>query len=349
MTGRVLAVRLDSAGDVLVTGPAVRAMADRHEVAMLVGPRGAAAAELLPGVAETLVWPCPWILADPPPADGADVADVVARIAALRCDAALVFTSFHQSPLPTALLLRMAGIAWVGAISVDYPGSLLDLRHPDPGDVPEAERALGLATAAGWSLPRGDDGGLRVTSAVPDARSLVGDGPYVVVHPGCSAPAREWSRDRWRTTVAELAAAGERVVVTGAGSERELVEYVAADSALALAGRTDLAQLAGVLAGADALLVGNTGPAHLAAAVRTPVVSLHAPTVPAARWRPYGVPHALLGDQSAACRDTRAVACPVPGHPCLDRVTPGEVRDALHRVRRARSRPDPYSPLEVLR
>jgi heptosyltransferase III len=73
-----------------------------------------------------------------------------------------------------------------------------------------------------------------------------------------------------------------------------------------------------VLAGAEAVVVGNTGPAHLAAAVGTPVVSLFAPVVPAVRWRPWKVPHLLLGDQAAACAGSRARICPVPGHPCLD-------------------------------
>jgi ADP-heptose:LPS heptosyltransferase len=63
---------------------------------------------------------------------------------------------------------------------------------------------------------------------------------------------------------------------------------------LDLGGRTSFAELAEVLAGADAVVVGNTGPAHLAAAVGTPVVSLYAPTVPAVRWRPWQVPHELL-------------------------------------------------------
>jgi hypothetical protein len=61
-------------------------------------------------------------------------------------------------------------------------------------------------------------------------------------------------------------------------------------------------------------------------------VSLFAPTVPAARWAPYGVPVELLGDQQAPCRDTRATRCPVPGHPCLAAVTPDDVVAALDRL-----------------
>jgi ADP-heptose:LPS heptosyltransferase len=101
-----------------------------------------------------------------------------------------------------------------------------------------------------------------------------------------------------------------------------------------LGGRTTLPELADVLDRAAAVVVANTGPAHLTAAVGTPVVSLFAPTVPAARWAPYGVPLDLLGDQRAPCRDTRATTCPVPGHPCLAAVTPEDVLAALDRLGR---------------
>jgi ADP-heptose:LPS heptosyltransferase len=330
---RVLCVRLDSAGDVLLAGPAVRAVASgATEVVMLAGPLGEASARLLPGVDDVLVWRCPWIAAEPPPVDPADVDDLVAQLRDRSFDRAVVFSSFHQSALPTALLLRMAGVPWVGAVSEDYPGSLLDLRHRLPDDLPEAERALSLARAAGFDLPAGDDGRLHVRRPLPDVGHLVGTGRYVVLHPGTSVPARAWPAERFAETARELSAAGKRVVVTGAPSERRLTKRVAADAATDLGGRTDLAQLAAVLAGAQAVVVGNTGPAHLAAAVGTPVVSLFAPTVPAVRWAPYGIPHVLLGDQQAPCRETRARHCPLPGHPCLTDVTAHDVRRALRQL-----------------
>jgi ADP-heptose:LPS heptosyltransferase len=96
-----------------------------------------------------------------------------------------------------------------------------------------------------------------------------------------------------------------------------------------LGGRTDLATLAEVLAEADLLVAGNTGPAHLAAAVGTPVVSLFAPVVPAVRWRPWGVPYVILGDQAAPCAGSRARVCPVRGHPCLSAVEPSDVVAAV--------------------
>jgi ADP-heptose:LPS heptosyltransferase len=333
---RALVVRLDNAGDVLLAGPAVRAVAARRRVSFLAGPRGAAAALMLPGVAHVLTWRAPWVDLDPPPVSQAAIAGLTGRLAAEGFADALVLTSFHQSPLPTALLLRLAGVGRIAAISVDYPGSLLDVRHRVEDDIPEPERGLSLARAAGFDLPAGDDGRLAVRGPLPAARLLTGEGPYVVAHPGASAPARRWPAGRWSAAVAELVRRGRRVVLTGGTAERDLTRAAAAGAAGAppgavvdLAGRTDFARLAAVLAGAQAVLVGNTGVAHLAAAVGTPVACLFAPVVPAARWAPYRVPRVLLGDQHAPCRGSRAVRCPVPGHPCLASVTAAAACDAI--------------------
>lgn len=87
-----------------------------------------------------------------------------------------------------------------------------------------------------------------------------------------------------------------------------------------------------MIAGAQALVAPNTGPAHLAAAVGTPVVSMFAPVVPAHQWLPYRTPVVVLGDQEAPCRLTRARTCPVPGHPCLDGIAAGDVVAAVRAV-----------------
>jgi ADP-heptose:LPS heptosyltransferase len=330
MTRRCLAVRLDSAGDVLLTGPAVRAIAAYCDsVTILAGPDGAAAARLLPGAAAVLVWSSPWVVRDPPPVRAGDVLALAARLTAEGFTDAVIFTSFHQSPLPTALVLRLAGIPRIAAISEDYPGSLLDLRHCGDDGTPEAERALALARAAGFGLPPGDNGRLAVRHPLPDVTGLTGAGPYVVLHPGASAPARRWPVHRWAEAVAELAGRGRRVVLTGSADERELTA-VAAGKPRCRGG--SLAELAAVVARADAVMVANTGVAHLAAAVQTAVVSLFAPVVPAACWSPYGVPVALLGDQYAPCRGSRAVHCPVPGHPCLTGVSAAAACDALDQL-----------------
>ncbi|HEX2145457.1 MAG TPA: glycosyltransferase family 9 protein [Glycomyces sp.] len=323
---RTLVVRLDNLGDVVLAGPSLRAVAAGSDaVTVLAGPRGAAAAALLPGVDEVITWCAPWIDPEPQPLDPDDFEGIRARIAAGGFDAALILTSFHQSPLPTALLLRLAHVPWIGAISTDYPGSLLDLRHRSPESLPEPERALSLTEAAGFALPAGDDGRLALKRPLPDIDHFGLPSRYTVVHPGASAPARRMSPPRLAAVVDALAAAGHDVVVTGSPDERPLAVRVAHNRAIDLGGRTSLGELAAVIDRAETLIAPNTAAAHLAAAVATPVVSLFAPVVPAVKWRPYRVPHVLLGDQHAACRGTRARHCPVTRHPCLESVSPAAV------------------------
>ena len=331
----VLVVRPDNAGDVLLAGPAVRAVAATADgVSLWAGPKGGDAAWLLPGVDHVLEHRAEWIDPAATTVDRGRVLAFVNELTAMDVDQALVLTSFHQSPLPAALLLRMAGVGTIAAICDDFPGALLDIRHRVDDDIHEVERHLSLAATLGYRLPAGDHGALAI-----DLPARVGEpdlqGDVIAVHPGASVPARTWDPTRYRELVDLLLAAGWRVVVTGGPDERDVTAYVTGGAhpvAQDLGGATDLAQLAAVLGRCRAVITGNTGPAHLAAAVGTPVVSLFAPTVPASRWRPWGVAHVLLGDQDIACAGCRATTCPLPGHPCLDDVTPAEVLGALHRL-----------------
>ncbi|MBC7291670.1 MAG: glycosyltransferase family 9 protein, partial [Actinotalea sp.] len=318
---RVLVVRLDSDGDVLLAGPAVRAVAADDGVArvdLLVSPAGRHAAELLPDVADVLVFDAPWSGYRPPPLDVPAVQGLVAELAARRYDRCLVLTSFHQSPLPMALLARLAGVPFVAGTSEDYPGSLLDVRHRRPEGLHEVEAAVDLVRACGTAVGPGPHE-LAVRRPLPDVTALLGGpgpglggtahaasghaataGRYVVLHPGASVAARGLTVGHAAGLARALADAGHRVLVTGGPAETGLTAAVvdgaggrSGTDVADLGGRTTFAELAAVLAGAACVVVGNTGPAHLAAAVGTPVVSLFAPVVPADRWAPWGVPTVL--------------------------------------------------------
>jgi ADP-heptose:LPS heptosyltransferase len=372
----VLVARLDNAGDVLLAGPAVRAAAaSGRPVHLLCGPRGRAAAALLPGVTELVEFHAPWIETEPMPVDDADARRLVDRIRALGVTDAAVLGSSHQSPLPLALLLRWAGVPRIAAISHDHAGSLLNVRIPGDPDVHEVRRSLLVTEALGFPSPDDDrlgvdlgDGALPpavaddlaalVTtaataataastarsdpagSATPAAPSGSPPG-YVVVHPGASVPARTLAPEQWRAVVRSVRRSGRAVVVTGGREEVRLTEAVLGEQpgVTDFGGRLDLAQLGTVLAGADAVVCGNTGPAHLAAAVGTPVVAAFAPTVPLARWRPWGVPYVVLGDQGVPCAGCRSRVCPLDEQICLSRVTGADVVAALDQLPARTGRP----------
>jgi ADP-heptose:LPS heptosyltransferase len=330
---RVLVARLDSLGDVVLSGPAIRAVAAHAEVLLLTGPRGAAIAGMLPGVTHRLVWDAPWIANPAPDVTPRHMRRLERLLDHAAVDEAVILTSFHQSPLPLALELRLCGVSRITALSEDYPGSLLDVRLTSrdlPWELHEVDRALGIAGAAGFALSEDDDG---LPALVPQPRSSLRPArEYVVVHPGADAPARMWPAERAARLVDLLAAAGFRVLVTGSESERDLTASVAGDHGIDAGGMTDLRGLVDLVAGASVVVSGNTGPAHVAAAMRTPVVSLFSPVVSAGTWAPRGAPVLVLGDQSAACAGTRARVCPLPGHPCLSGVSPEEAFHAVERL-----------------
>lgn len=337
-TPRALLCRLDNLGDVLLTGPAVRAVAERAHVAFLCGASGRAAAELLPGVDRVFTFDAPWVGYDPPVVEQHAVDDLAATVRAWSPDLAFIFTSSHQSALPLALLLRLAGVPWIGATSTDYPGALLDLRRrPDPS-LHEVQQALALVESAGFALDPRDDGRLRVRAplppapGLPDAHRAQG---YVVVHPGASVEARALPPHLAHAAVDELVERDVPIVLTGTETEAPWIRRLARDhdGVVDLAGQLDVPTLAALLADASAIVVGNTGPAHLAAAVGTPVVSVFAPVVPHHRWRPWGVPHVVLGDLDVPCAGCRSRRCPYVEQQCVSHLTGADVADAVESVR----------------
>jgi ADP-heptose:LPS heptosyltransferase/uncharacterized protein YjbJ (UPF0337 family) len=107
-----------------------------------------------------------------------------------------------------------------------------------------------------------------------------------VIHPGAASPARRWPAERWAAVARAQREAGRRVVVTGSTADRPLAEAVAGEDGIeVLAGRTDLLELAALVAGAGRVLCGDTGIAHLATAFGTPSVVLFGPTPPE-EWGP---------------------------------------------------------------
>jgi ADP-heptose:LPS heptosyltransferase len=280
--------------------------------------------------------PVPWISADPERISPVAAGRLIDRLAAEGADRAIISTSWHQSPLPMALLLRMAGVARVDAISDDYAGSLLDLRHRVSDRIHEVERALSLVNAAGFKLPSRDRGHLQVRRTDRTAAEPIVQFPrrsYVVVHPGTLSPSRSWAADRHAEVVRMLSDLRWNVVVTGSPGEVALTSRVAgrARRTVDIGGRTSLACLAEVIANAAVIVSGNTGPAHLAAAVGTPVVCIYAPTVPAERWRPWRVRHELLNTRNE-CPGCSSAVCSVSGHPCIDDVSAAEAVEAVMRL-----------------
>lgn len=347
---RVLVVRLDNLGDVLVTTPAVRAIRRAlpdAEITLLASPVGAQAGSLNPDIDDVIVYRAPWM--DPwheLEQDSEREQAMIARLRERQFDGAVIFTSFRQSPLPGAYLCYLSDIPLRVAASVDGPGSLLTTRHKHPERMMhEVERGLDLVGAIGIEPAE-----LDLVLDVPQAQQRTAarwlddqrpspEQPTVVVHPGCSMPARTYPWEMYAELCDLLVRRVDaRVVLTGTSDERELVGRVQQRMqypALNVAGSLSFSQFAATVEAADAAITNNTGPMHVAAATKTPVIALFALTNPPEQWGPWRVPHRQLY-HDVSCRICYSRICPY-GHECLRLVTPDIAADATVKLLRETS------------
>jgi len=365
---RVLLIRLDNLGDVLMTTPALAAVREslpEAQLTLLAAPSMTALAPHLPEVDRIVGFHAPWmkagaaaLAADDPPL-GRDERQAVAQWADEGYDAAIIFTVCTQSVFPAATMCRLAGIPRVLGHARERAYGLLSDEIPDRDEVGdgmrhEVRRQLDLVGAVGLRT-RDERLRFRVLESDRDAvrQSLVAAGvgprqPFVIVHPGASAPSRRYPADRlgesagllrqamaWRA--GGTAEAPPAIVVCGGPGEESLVQdtvqaLAAADLPTSAAqGRvlsprlSSVGELAALIAEADLLIGNNSGPVHLAAAVGTPVVDLYALTNP--QHTPWQVPSRVLF-RDVPCRFCQKSLCPEGHHRCLSGVSPREVAAA---------------------
>jgi ADP-heptose:LPS heptosyltransferase len=386
----VLAVRLDNLGDLLMTAPALAALREARpglRITLLSSPAGKALAPHLPAVDSAIAFEAPWVQSAAPAwPDGAEAA-LAARLAALRFDAAIIFTVCTQSALPAAMLCRLAGIPKVLAHSRENPYRLIShwQREPDT-EVAHARhevlRQLSLLRGAGLIRPpaqplrqdlppaqevpigaalpeqalqqlppsrqllRIDEADRRVLRQRLSALGLAPGAGYFVVHPGASAASRRYPTQRFGAAAAAIAAgSGLRPVFIAGKGEGALVREARAAAAsfgcqaLALGegtvppagelGQGDellpLGQLMALIEGAALVLCNNSGPSHIAAALRRPLVVLYALTNP--QHQPWSTRSRVLY-QEVPCRNCLRSVCPAGHHECLLGVSVQQVSSA---------------------
>jgi lipopolysaccharide heptosyltransferase II len=249
----------------------------------------------------------------------------------------VIFTVYSQNPLPAALLCYLAGIPRRLAHCHENPYQLLTdwVRDAEPagGVRHEVRRQLDLVATVGCtvveerlSLDVREPARARV-SALLAARGL-DRRPWVLLHPGATAPSRRYPPAQFAEAARTLAReSGCAVVLSGAGDDAALAETLAWMSDVethALDG-LPLGEFAALVEAAPLLLCNNSGPVHVAAAVGTPVVDLYALTNP--QHTPWAVPHRVLF-HDVPCKYCYKSVCPEGHHDCLRLVAPAAVAEA---------------------
>lgn len=276
------------------------------------------------------------------------------RLRATRYDVAI---DFHGGPR-AAWLVRATGARQ--RIGYDIPGRRFCYTtrvpwHPDL--LPPRHSVLNqwdVLTPLGIAAPDPARDAVRMTpgaDAIGQASrrlaeaGVAASAPLVVVHVSASNPFRRWPRESFARVAATLAAGdpARRIMITAGPSEGDAADAIAAEAArlagpaaaaILRCGEPSLEELQVIMTRAELFIGGDSGPLHVAATTRVPVVALFGPTLPARSmpWRDPSVPARALEPGPLPCRPCHQRTC-VPGDfRCLTATTPEHVIEAARAV-----------------
>ncbi|WP_040776012.1 glycosyltransferase family 9 protein [Nocardia pneumoniae] len=264
MTPSILVLRALGLGDLLTIVPALRGLKNaypNHRV-VLAAPEGLR-----------------------------DLVDLIDAVDELLPTAGLGALQWQGTPPRLAVNLHGRGPESIRDLLAVGPDTVLTHRHPDFPDLPGLDWRDDMHEVDRWCrlLECGGIAADRTALLLPAPPRPAPESNVVVIHPGAAYPARRWPSERFARVARELTADGHRVVITGTRGEIPLANAVAERAGLppsaVYAGRTDLAELAALVADAALVVCGDTGVGHLATAFGTPSVLLFGPTPPD-RWGP---------------------------------------------------------------
>ncbi|MFB2834903.1 glycosyltransferase family 9 protein [Floridanema evergladense] len=337
---RILVVRLDNIGDVVMLSPALRTLRSHlpnASITLMASPAGSQVAPLLPwvdrAIVQRVVWQdASWVM----PLDPAREESLIAKIKAEIFDVALIFTSFSQSPYPPAYICYLAGIPLRIGQSKEFGGSVLSQWVKSlPDDFHQVDRNLFLLESVGFKAE-----GRHLELSLTEEMQRDGDRllfnvgiapnqPFIILAPGASCAARRYDIERFATVASMLAAETKlKVVVVGSDRETELFKPILNQkNVVSLVGKTSIPELAAIVKRSSLVIANNSGTMHIAEAFSKPIIVLYSGTELESQWQPRNAPKKLLR-RSTECSPCYGFQCPYQME-CLD-ISPDEVvREAV--------------------
>jgi ADP-heptose:LPS heptosyltransferase len=300
---RILLLRLERIGDLLMTLPAiadVRALAPDAEIDLVVGGWNGDLARAIEPVTRVQTLDAAWLAREGTGLGMAQLLRAARRWRTERYDLAINF----EPDVRSNLLLAAAGARWTAGYASGGGGALLDVALDYDTRSHTTDQARGLVA----SVLHGDAGVHQRATPPPSSRPLLeipadaharaarlvsgAAGPLVAMHVSGGRPIKQWPPERFAEVARGLIEArAATIVLTGSEGDRAIVEAVKRTLPFArvvdATGEADLLTLAALLTRTALLVTGDTGPMHLAVAVRTPVVAVFGPSDPV-RYAPRG-------------------------------------------------------------
>lgn len=347
-SNRLLIIRPDHLGDMLLTTPAIRAIkAQRPQLSIhvLCGKWCADALAHFEEIDQVLTLPFPGFQRGGA-AGGNPYRLALQSARMLRqvgYDSAIIMRPDHWWG---ALLANLAGIR--GRVGYSEPGVApfltvaRTLRHEHVVEqnwrLAEAFVDMPLSSEIRLEFPLQTADSERIDSLLAD-RDIDAVKPIVCIHPGSGASSKLWLAEKW----AAVAEAIEReydaaIIFTGTAGDKKMIEEIAANmsaAAHALAGLTSVGELAALYRRASIVMGPDSGAMHVAAAVHCPTVALFGPADPI-EFAPWGDPgrHAVIASDIACgpCRILDWRDDKPDYHPCVREISVERVLGEARRV-----------------
>lgn len=332
---RILVIRLDNVGDLVMMSPALRALREAMpdaSITLMASPGGSQVAPLLPWVDDLIVSRVVWqdVSGEMPFEPRREMASID-ELRKRQFDAAMIFTSFSQSPFPAAYVCYLAGIPHRWGSSKEFGGGVLSFSPASPPDyLHQVDRNLALIEAA--NLPvYNRQMELRIPADAQEQADLLlknagvepGE-PFVVLAPGASCSARRYDPERF-AAVARILSRGSKypLVLVGSAQEAQTIEPVinavqesSHGAVRSLVGLTSVPELAAIIRRASLTVANNSAALHIADAFDCPMVILYSGTDLVSQWMPRNAPARLLR-RPVFCSPCYNFECPY-GMECLD-------------------------------
>lgn len=340
---RILAIRLDNIGDVVMLTPALRAIKQalpEAHITLMASPGGSMAAPLIPWVDDVITWRALWQdISGAIQMNPGREQELVNLLHRYQYDAAIIFTSFSQSPYPPAYACYLGGIPLRLGHSKEFGGGVLShWAKPPEESGHQVDRNLTLLAHIGidsqnkhMELKIPGEVEYSIDRKMRDLGLDPGE-PFIALAPGASAAARRYNTNRFAIAAKQISnITGLPQVILGSASEADKIfpvtDLATADGPIfSLVGRTSVPELAALIKRTILLVANNSASLHLADTFERPVVILYSGTEYITQWEPRFAPARLLRRETF-CSPCYHFRCPYQME-CLD-IPPEEVSKAV--------------------
>jgi lipopolysaccharide heptosyltransferase II len=321
---RILFLRHDRIGDMVLSTAALKALRkgySRAKITVLASERNHEILKHNPNVDEILIYKgIPWFIREIRPR-GYD----------------LVIDPFVTHELRQAFMTCLAGGKYRIGFAQAGREIFFNVKGPTPSPSKRmVDHLLDLAQLAGGKREGcGPEVFLNDTEIEWAAEALAKNGistnaVLIAIHPGAHYSSQRWPAERFgnvtRWTLEQNIA---QVILLGSSDEEGLLEAVKKSSGehIPIFPCDSIREFIALLSRCDLLVCNNSGPLHIASALKVPTVSMIGPTV-TSLWLPYGENHVVI-NKSFACSPCNRAIC--KDHECMESITVNEVFQAVER------------------